>query len=241
MADARSVILRTTDPTRSLTEGEFQDLTQQDEVLTLPFVPMRGVNVFPNVHLTFDVGRQGSSAAVKEATDGDQLLFLTSKKDPLVSWPDYDDLHTIGTIAKIVEVVENSGHESRKVTVKGLIRARLLECQYSSETPRAIVQPIFAKPMSAEDEDRLEARRRELMKVFQTYAVATGRISADASLSLQMLESASDLTDLIASQLFVEIDKKQELLNMVDVSARMGRIAELLLREIRIHQYEEEL
>lgn len=241
MADATRAILKNTDPTRSLTEAEYSYLSQEQSQLTLPFIPLRGVNAFPNVRLTFDIARQGSSAAVKEAMSADQLIFLTTQLDPLTPWPDNEELFKIGCIAKIVEVVDNTGHESRKVSVKGLMRARVLECQYHSDVPKAVIEPIYMKPISEEEADRMEAQRREMMKVFQSYAVVTGRISPDVSLSLQMVESASDLADLIASQLFVEIDKKQELLELLDVSARVTRIIELLVREVRIHQYEEEL
>lgn len=241
MADAIQAILKHTDPTRSFSQDEYRELSEEHSQLTLPFIPLRGVNAFPNVRLTFDIARQGSQAALKEAMAGNQLIFLTTQKDPLIPWPDYEELHEIGCIAKVVEVVDNTGQDNRKVSIKGLMRARVLGCRYDTDVPQAVIEPIYMVEPDQESSDRLEAHRREMMKVFQSYAVTTGRISPDVSLSMQMVESISDLADLIASQLFVEINKKQELLELLDVNDRVARIVELLIREIRINQYEEEL
>ena len=86
----------------------------ETKVRLMPMLALRGLTVFPNVMLHFDVGRQISIRALDEAMEEEQLVFLVSQKDIAVEQPTLNDLYKIGTIAKIRQILRLPGDTVRR-------------------------------------------------------------------------------------------------------------------------------
>lgn len=99
---------------------------------TIPLLPLRGIVVFPNMILHFDVGRPRSIKALEEAMMEEQKIFLAAQKDPALEEPGQEDVYTIGTTAKIKQLLRLPG-DTIRVLVEGLERSEILE--YTSEDP----------------------------------------------------------------------------------------------------------
>ena len=83
-------------------------------VTTFPAIAMRGIVMFPSMILHFDVGREKSILAIKEAMKKDQLIFLVAQKDYTVEEPQKEDLYKVGVVAKIVQLL-NSGSNGLRI------------------------------------------------------------------------------------------------------------------------------
>ena len=93
---------------------------------SIPVLALRGLVVFPDSVIHFDVARSASVAAVNAAMKSGQLLFVTTQKDPLKSRPATDDLYEVGTVVKIMQTVRQPDNTT-KVIVEGLYRGVSLE------------------------------------------------------------------------------------------------------------------
>jgi ATP-dependent Lon protease len=209
-------------------------------ILTIPMVPLRGLAVFPGVTLTFDVARDKSRLAVKEAIEGNQLIFLTAQKDITQDWPGPDDLYAAGCVARIRQVLEVPGGEAMKLLVEGRNRAVIL--QVKQEEPCYHVEVSTVPTEVAEHlQPVYEAHRRMLMKAFDKYAASSGRVSPEAQLTLSNIMNASLAADAIAGHLNINILEKQALLETIDTPDRIRRLIELIDREQYIAEIEKEI
>ena len=104
----------------------------------IPVVPLRGLVVYPNMTLHFDVGREQSIKAIRQAMEGDRQIFLAAQKDFTVETPKEDDLYTVGVVARIVQLL-NSGKDSVRVMVEGLYKAEAIHYTMDGEYVRKSV------------------------------------------------------------------------------------------------------
>ena len=93
------------------------------ESRTLPMLPLRGLNVFPGMLLTFDVERSASVAALAAATDDDQMIFLATQKDLSIDMPEEDDIYHIGTVCRIRQQIRQPRSKICRVMVEGIYKA----------------------------------------------------------------------------------------------------------------------
>ena len=96
------------------------------EYVELPMIPLRGLSVFPNMVLHFDIGREKSINALEKAMVNNQYVFLSSQKDENVDLPTPDDFYQIGTIGKIKQMLKLPG-DSIRVLVEGICRGKISE------------------------------------------------------------------------------------------------------------------
>ncbi len=218
-------------------EQNKQDTSQP---VRLPMVPLRGLAVFPSVSLTFDVARDRSRAAVKAAMADDQMVFLTSQLDAAQDWPTQEDVHQVGCIARIRQVLELPESDSMKLLVEGHSRARLVSISFDEPFDLAEVirleseTPIEMLPVC-------EAHRRQLLKSFEKYAASSNRVSPEALIALNAITDASMAADAIAGQLNINISEKQSLLETAETTQRIRKLILLIDREQYIADLEREI
>ena len=111
-------------PESEAEELEETAFTEESEVVDLPMIPLRGLSVFPNMVLHFDIGREKSINALEKAMIMDQHIFLASQKDDETDLPTPDDFYHIGTIGKIKQMLKLPG-DSIRVLVEGICRGRI--------------------------------------------------------------------------------------------------------------------
>ena len=108
---------------------------------TMPALAMRGLVVFPKMILHFDVGRDYSVKAIKEAADGDRRIYLVAQKDSLVSEPVNGDVYKVGVVAEVRQTLKTPDGTTR-VLVEGIYRAKAEDFHKEGEYYIATPTPL---------------------------------------------------------------------------------------------------
>lgn len=210
-----------------------------DSIL-LPLIPLRGITIFPNMIIHFDIGREKSIASLEEAMLQEGKIFLVTQKDPEVELPtEKEDMYSIGTICKIKQILKLPKGTTR-VLVEGIERARLLEFEEKDNHLRGVIEKISESEKNVETNEDL-AFRNQLGKAFAAYIHAT---EGDNSKVLQMMNQEKNLgkvTDLIAAYIQLEDEKKQFILETIDVHERIEKLLVFIDEEIQIVEIEKEI
>ncbi|MBR4864701.1 MAG: LON peptidase substrate-binding domain-containing protein, partial [Oscillospiraceae bacterium] len=136
-------------------------------VAKLPVLALRGMSIFPEQTVHFDVGRLKSALALEHAMKHDQTLFLVPQKDILVDDPGLKDLHGIGTVVKVKQILKTQGDNVR-VLVTGVYRARILELTQNEPFLSGTIDPVDEVPYT--DNLKTKALRREAVTMYGNYS-----------------------------------------------------------------------
>ncbi len=212
---------------------KFTDATSYN----LPVLPLRGLVVFPKNLLHFDVGRKKSKNAINAAMRENQLVFLVAQQNAAVNNPDFDDLYSMGVVAKIVQVIKQP--DVTRVVVEGQVRATAIECFYDEKCMFAQVQtlPDVIEPETA----RELALIRQLKSVFENYTNVTPKLPADILFKVALCKNGGELADYIASNIVLDYQQKQLILNTTSVTERLENLIDILTEEIFILEIEREI
>lgn len=183
----------------------------------VPVICTRGVVVFPNLETLIEVGRKKSIAAIEEArTNFDQHVFVVCQKDVMVDDPTVDDVYTVGTLCRIHSVRNRDG--AFRVTFEGLERARLVELTDTEEMFFAEIEPLA--DISGNQLEEMALVRR-VSKSYEQIAGNMQAFPADVINQLSGGISATELADQFATHFPMPYDRKQKLLEELDVNKRL--------------------
>lgn len=205
----------------------------------LPLLPLRGLTVFPYMILTFDVGRDKSIKALDEAMINNQLIFLTAQKDAKNDAPEEDDIYMVGTISRVKQLLKLPGNTIR-VLVEGISRAEVKS--FVQTEPFFVAEVIEKKPLVAKNSDiENEALKRKILSIFDEYASLNGKISPDSISAISGIEDISQLADIVASNLQLRVEQKQDILGEFHPARRVEKLLALLMKEIEILEVEKNI
>jgi ATP-dependent Lon protease len=207
--------------------------------ITIPALALRGLTVFPNMLLHFDVGRESSIKALDEAMTSGQSIFLVAQRDLSVEDPTQKDLFTIGTVSNIRQILRMPGDNVR-VMVEGLSRGRL--CGLSRTTPflLAEVEEISAVK-GVKTTPRTEALIRRTYDLFETYTELAPRMTPDVLLTVLASEDPGYIADYIAQNIIMRAGDKQSVLEELRPVRRLEKLFQILQREVEILEAEQEM
>ncbi len=206
--------------------------TVMKQTSVLPTLPVRGLVVFPNTLVHFDVAREKSLLALENAMVNKQMAFVSMQTDPTIENPKVSDIEKVGTICKISQVVKMPNNTVR-VLVEGLKRAKIVEVVKTKPYFVSVVDEIENDDYD-EKTIESEALRRRLVDEFMNYRDYNNRINSDFVLSLENTEDTVRLTDSIASNMPLKLLDKQKILDIESTKERAEFLLELLVREIQI-------
>jgi ATP-dependent Lon protease len=189
----------------------------------LPMMPIREMVIFPHMMAPFVVGRESSVRALEEALNGDRRIFLATQHDASVDEPTSEDIYTVGVIGNIVQSVRMPDGNI-KVLVEGMERARASEINDDDGFFIATVKTSTAELQSTAATEQLVARVHQL---FEQYGKLQQSLNQEAAAVLRTDEPAK-LADVIAANLPLGIDEKQQLLEVFDPEMRLSRVADTL-------------
>ena len=212
---------------------------EQPEVMALPMIPLRGLHIFPNMVLHFDVGREKSVKALETAMVTNQKIFLTSQKDEDVELPVKDDYYSIGVVAKIKQMLKLQG-DTIRVLVEGLYRAEIGEILQESPYIKCTLEDV-EEIIPEEITPQILALKRSVETAFDEYAELTHKLNGETLGTVKEIDDLSTFADIVASHLDIKIEEKQELLEMLDVCERLNKLYEVLIREIEIMKIEQDI
>ncbi|WP_415329731.1 endopeptidase La [Clostridium perfringens] len=212
----------------------------KEDKLILPLIPLRGLTVFPNMVIYFDVGREKSIEAVEKAMAGDQKIFLAAQKDIEIDNPSEDDIFNIGTICEIKQIVKMPKNTIR-VLVEGIERAKMDEFFDKEELLEASIEKI---EIDNEIDHEFEALSRKLKDDFFEFLDITASSGINGVDLFDNLEEEKDLnkvTDLISSYALIKQEDKQDILQTLDLKKRIEKLIFYVKQEIEVAKIEKRI
>jgi len=216
-------------------------MNEYNSVMTefLPLLALRGLTVFPNMLLNFDVERTMSTGALDAAHNGDRKIFLLAQKDITKENPTERDLYRIGTICYVKQVLKipNSG---MKVLVEGSCRARLISMRGDRKYFIAEVEPI-SEEIVPKNSAKVEALIRKSISLFDTYAALSASMAKETVLTLFTFSDPGRVADYIVQNMYSKPENKQLILETIKPIKRLEIICDMLAREIEVLAIERQI
>lgn len=206
----------------------------------LPAIALRGLVVFPNNVVHFEVGRAKSIAAIEAAMHGNSSVFLVAQRETDTEEPNLKDLYSYGVVAEIKQVLRVS-EELVKVLVEGKSRARLLELDNSGKYLQVTVRSAPVRGINTEKRTQVEALVRSLKECFEEYLSYSPQISKDVVYNILSSDSPLYLSEYMPANLLFKYQDKQTILNESTLLGRLEKLLVLLHRECDILSIEKDI
>ena len=207
------------------------------KTLIVPVLPLRDVVVYPHMVIPLFVGRNKSIHALDIAMDNGKQVLLVAQKSAEVDAPDLSDVHTVGTLATILQLLKLPDG-TLKVLVEGLERAEIIAIEQDGDFSSAEVE-ICASLVN--DTRKVDALSRSLVGLFEQYVKLNKKVPPEILSSLSSIDDPVRLADTIAAHLGLKIAEKQKVLEMLDVEERIQYLMELVEGEIDLLQVEKKI
>ena len=206
---------------------------------SMPMLILRGMVVFPGMLLHFDVGRKKSIAAINKAMDSNQTIFLATQKDISVEDPKINEVYKIGCVAVIKQILKTS-NDTIRVMVEGVCRATV-DCVLDSVPCFHVTINECIEKYSKASELKKEALLRNAREAFEEYVSLSPRIPPDVLGRVLLDNDMGHLADYIASNLPLQYQDKQTVLNNLSPAIRLQDLIVILRKESDILRYENEI
>ena len=204
----------------------------------MPILALRGLAVFPEQTIHFDVGRSKSIRALEAAMKQNQTLLLIPQKDILVDDPKLIDLYAVGTVAKVKQVLKTQG-ENLRVLVSGVCRGKITELQQSEPFLSGIVEAVPV-PESG-DSVRSHALRREANSLYSLYVQMSETPAQAIQLKMMASDSNGFIADSIAQNSGIDFPDKANLLCQLNPTRRLESVLRLLRQEVEMLRLESDI
>lgn len=206
----------------------------------LPMIALRGLTMFPDVILTFDVEREPSLRALEMSVIGNRDIFLVTQKNVAVDVPEEKDMYSVGVVCRVKQQIRQPQSSIRRVTVEGLYRARAEHMVLTGRAYTADVTPLPDKEERV-SEDRIVALVRSCFSMYHDYLSENPEAMTEQLISVLSVNEPGGVANHIAHNVNLNYDEKQSLLEELYPSRRLVRLGKLLRRELNILQLEREL
>ncbi len=210
--------------------GFEDDLTGIDVPPELPVLPLRGVAIFPSAIVPLLISRGGSLQAVEAALAGDRMLALVAQKNPEEETPEPAALYSRGAAGRILKMLKYPDGSVR-ILVQGLRRIETAEFVQREPYLRARIQLLSDVLDPSAD---IEAMQAHMVNQFAKFVSMIPYLPDELQVVVMNIKDPGKVTDLIASNLNISLDEKQELLSNPEVRTRLERLSTVLSREIEL-------
>ena len=204
----------------------------------MPVLALRGLAIFPEQTVHFDVGRVKSALALEEAMKGDQMLLLIPQKNIVDDDPGYSGLFTIGTVVKVKQILK-AQNDNVRVLVTGLRRAKITEMLQTTPYLSAMVESVPEVQVS--DNLRSRALRREANALYAGYMDMIERPPQSVQLRLLASDSCGYIADSIAQNAMFDYRDKAKLLCQLNPVRRLEAAVKLLKQEMEMLRLESDI
>ena len=210
------------------------------ETKTLPMIAMRGIVLFPNMILHFDVGRKKSIAALEEVMKGDRTVFLSAQKNIEEDEIDAKGVNKVGVVAEVRQVLK-SDEDTVRVLVEGKYRAKLVDVV--SENPYFIVQveeyPI--KTIKPKKSILCAALMRTVKDLFNEYTYLVPKMPKEMVIKALTTDDPELLGEFLTGNLNIDTEDKQDILEESNYVKRLEMLATVLENENNILNVEHDI
>ena len=208
--------------------------------LHLPTIALRGLVVFPNNLVHFEVGREKSIAAVEWAMANNSNVFLVAQKSMDTTEPQQADLFSYGVVAEVKQMLRVSG-DLVKVLVEGKYRAKLSALDASGDFLLSEVRPAPVRAGKADDAVETEALLRALKAGFDEYLGMNPRLGKDVVFAIVSSDDPAFLSEYMPANLLFRYEDKQAVMDEGTLNGRLKKLIEMLRRECQVMKIEKEI
>jgi ATP-dependent Lon protease len=204
--------------------------TDQPLPEALPVLPLRETVTFPDTLTPLAVGQERSIQLVNDVLGGNRMLAMVASKDPANERPGPEDLHGVGVVGYVARMIKIPDG-SLRVLVQGTQRIRVGD--YVATEPYLVAR-VSELPDVVKPGPQLEALTRNVQRTFSEIVEQIPYLPEELQLAVANIDDPAALAHLIAGSLRIPSEEKQELLEEVDVAARLRRLSQILARELEI-------
>jgi ATP-dependent Lon protease len=213
------------------TEDEEQINSEKiPEVLSI--LPLRNTVLFPGVVIPITVGRDKSINLIKDAYKGEKIIGVVSQKDVGIEDPNFDDLNPVGTVAFILKMLRMPDGNTT-VIIQGKRRFQMMEMVQNEPYIKAKISPLADKKPQ-KNEKEFVALVDSLKDLSLQIIQQSPNIPSEAGFAIRNIESPSFLINFISSNMNADVDKKQKMLELIDVKERANKVLEYLTKELQM-------
>ncbi|MDD6269750.1 MAG: endopeptidase La [Oscillospiraceae bacterium] len=212
----------------------------EKDLCRLPVVAMRGVVVFPEMVMHFDVAREKSIGAITAAYESDKKIFLTAQKDVFVEDPEMKDLYRFGVIAEVRQILKTPEGVMR-VLVEGISKAKLESLHAGKNYLSADVQKVPYSTRTRFDEVEMEAVIRTVKDLFEKYSQLFPRMPKELIVAVMCQDNPYKLFNSIIFNIALDFEDKQQLLEENNILKRLNLLYTILLKETEVLTLEREI
>ncbi|MGF1467775.1 MAG: endopeptidase La [Sandaracinaceae bacterium] len=216
-----------------MSDGPAEALTEE-----LPLLPLRNSVLFPASVVPVNVGRPRSVRLIEESFGRDRpTIGVVAQHQPEVEDPTFDQVYGLGTVARVLKVIRlSSGNYS--VVLQGICRMRRTEPLGREPFMKARVERIHEVPVRGVEIDALTANVRQSAR---RLGDLLPHLPREASTVLENVQDAGALADLVTSNLPIQTAAKQDVLELLDVRARLRKVGDLVSRQVQVHEVKKEI
>jgi len=197
---------------------------------SIPLLPLRDVVVFPHTVIPLFIGRKSSVHAITHAMEADKHVFLVTQKDEAIEDPKNEDLHKVGTLATILQLLKLPDG-TIKVLVEGVKRSRIEEFVDLGEHTEVILSDCV---LSFENDTEIKAMMRLALENFEKYIKLSKKIPEEVYKVLKEITDIERFSDVIIANINLKIEEKQELLESTLAKDRLEAILTILEGELDV-------
>lgn len=213
------------------------DKPNEEQQLVLPVLPLRDVVVYPHMVIPLFVGRDKSINALEKAMAETKQILLVAQKNAAEDDPETDDIHMIGTISNILQLLKLPDG-TIKVLVEGKQRAQINGFLFDEKLFSAQIEPLLSP---ASNEKELEVLARSITSRFDQYIKLNKKVPPEILNSLTSINDPGRLADTIAAHMAIRIEEKQKILEIINVAERLEHLIALIESEIDLLQVEKRI
>jgi len=222
-------------PSRNLIEDDAEHITIPRQ---LGILALRNAVVFPGTVTPLAVGRSRSRRLLNavhgdESSDnpGEKVMGVLTQKDPSIDDPDFDNLYSVGTVVAVLKQLRQPDGNKGVVT-HGLVRFRVKEWLGSEPYLKARIEVIT--PESAPATKQLQALLTSVRHAALKMVELSPNIPDEVNMILGNIDDAGALADFLAANINIPTEQKQQLLETIDVTERLKKIAVLLAHQVEM-------
>ena len=212
-------------------------MSESEQRLSFPVLPLRDIVVFPHMIVPLFVGREKSVRALEDVMKDDKQILLVTQKNAGDDDPEPNDIYSVGTVGTVLQLLKLPDG-TVKVLVEGTQRADIVGFKENSDFFEAYAT-LMDDP--SEDDKEHEALSRSVIAQFEQYIKLNKKIPPEVLVSLNQIEDSSKLADTVASHLALKIPEKQDLLELATITERLERAYALMEAEIGVLQVEKRI
>lgn len=203
----------------------------------LPLLPLRGLLVYPSMVLHLDVGREKSVRALDRAMLDDHMILLCSQSEVNIEEPTQEDIYRVGTIARVRQMLKLPNGTIR-VLVEGVVRAEVMNYLPTEDFYEVTVKEL---PETESTDPEIDALMRTVLNQFEHYINLSKKVTPETHAAVSDIDEPGRLADVITSHLSLKIKDKQDILETIDVRARLEKLLDILNNEREVLELERKI